>query len=151
MIDDRQLKFSFQLKKLDLAEKHVLKDQYTPTRIPTLEEYIDECLALDMKMIIDLKTIGTAEKTAEMIIDFFKRKPRMYENALASSFYPDLLYMIRLKDPKICCSMAWRPGYIAYKCYTPVSKELVRRFTSPFQVGRGFCSHHFLSCLEPTN
>ena len=118
---------------MSLLLQHVLKDQFTPSRIPTLEDFVDECLTLDLKMIIDLKTLGSTEKTVEIITDLFRKRPKLYEMALASSFFPDLLYAIRLRDPKICCSMAWRPWFISYCNYSPVPKEMVRRFSSPFQ------------------
>ena len=67
-----------EVKKLDLAAKHVLKDQFSPCRIPTLEEMVDECLKLELKMIIDLKPLETTEKTTELITDLYKRKPKLY-------------------------------------------------------------------------
>merc|ERR1712117_682838 len=77
-----------QLKKLDIAAKHPLKDTYSPCRIPTLEEYVQECLKLDLKMIIDLRTVGTVEKTMEMITGLYRRFPKLYASAMSSSFYP---------------------------------------------------------------
>ena len=122
-----------QVRSLDLAAKHVLKEQFSPCRIPTLEEFVDECLKLDLKMIIDLKPLESTEKTAELITDLYKQKPQLYTSAMTSSFHPNLLYAIRQKDSRICCSMAWRPHYFAYKNYSGVSKEMARRFSSPFQ------------------
>jgi len=118
-----------QVKQLDVAANHPLRDG--PCRVPTLDEYVEECLKLDLKMIIDLKTIGSAERVAEVICDLYKKNPRLYANAMTSSFHPDLLYAIRRKDLKIVCSMAWRPWYVAYKGYSSISKEKVRRFDSP--------------------
>ena len=92
---------------MDVAAHHPLRDG--PCRVPTLEEYVAECLKLDLKMIIDLKTIGSAERVADVICDLYKKNPRLYANAMTSSFHPDLLYAIRRKDLKIVCSMAWRP------------------------------------------
>jgi len=118
-----------QVKQLDVAAHHPLRDG--PCRVPTLEEYVAECLKLDLKMIIDLKTIGSAERVADVICDLYKKNPRLYANAMTSSFHPDLLYAIRRKDLKIVCSMAWRPWYVAYKGYSSISKEKVCRFDSP--------------------
>ena len=122
-----------QIRGLDLAAKHVLKDQFSPCRIPTLEEFVDECMKLDLKMIIDLKPLGSTDKTCELITDLYKKKPKLYTSAMTSSFHPHLLYAIRQKDSRICCSMAWRPSYFAYKNYSGVSKEMARRFSSPLQ------------------
>ena len=122
-----------EVRKLDIAAKHVLKDQFSPCRIPTLEEFVDECLKLELKMIIDLKPLESTEQTAELITDLYKRKPQLYTSAMTSSFFPNLLYAIRQKDSRICCSIAWRPSFVAYKNYSGVSKEMARRFSSPFQ------------------
>ena len=122
-----------QVRALDLAAKHVLKDQFTPCRIPTLEEFVEECLKLDLKMIIDLKPLMSVENTCEIITDLYKKKPKLYTTAMTSSFHPHLLYAIRQKDPKICCSMAYRPSFYAYKNYSGVSKEMARRYSSPLQ------------------
>lgn len=125
-----------EVKKLDLATKHPLKDKFGPCRIPTVNEFIDECLERGMKMIIDLKTFRSAKKTAEMITDLFNKKPGLYEHALVSSFLPDLLYVIRSQDPRICCSMAWKPevigkhlikkGYVTKSLVSCFNQELKR-------------------------
>ena len=84
-------------------------------------------------MIIDLKPLESTEQTAELITDLYKRKPQLYTSAMTSSFFPNLLYAIRQKDSRICCSIAWRPSFVAYKNYSGVSKEMARRYSSPFQ------------------
>ena len=122
-----------QVKKLDLAAKHPLKDQFTPCRIPTLEDFVQECLKLDLKMIIDLKILRSYEMTVDLITGLYQKYPQLYHSAMTSSFMPDLIYAIRHKDPRICCSMAWRPWFLSCKTYSPVSKDCLRRFDSPFQ------------------
>lgn len=45
---------------------HVLKDDFSPERIPTLEEFVDEAVKLGMKVILDLKTYKQPEETTKV-------------------------------------------------------------------------------------
>jgi len=135
-----------QVRKLDLAAKHPLRDQYSPCRIPTLDEFVAECLNLDLKMIIDLKPIigpTTDIGIVDKINELYKRNPKLYQYAMTSSFHPDLLYAIRSRDTRIVCSMAWRPWFVAYKGYSSIChmQSMVRRFDSPFK-------HHMCLVLD---
>ena len=86
-----------EVRKLDIAEKHVLKDEFSPTRIPKLEDFVRECLRLDLKMIIDLKTYMAPEATARVILELFSNYPELHTKAMVSSFFPHLIYVIRLE------------------------------------------------------
>ena len=87
-----------EVRKLDIAEKHVLKDEFSPTRIPKLEDFVRECLGLDLKMIIDLKTYMAPEATARVILELFSNYPELHTKAMVSSFFPHLIYVIRLEN-----------------------------------------------------
>ena len=87
-----------EVRKLDIAEKHVLKDEFSPTRIPKLEDFVRECLRLDLKMIIDLKTYMAPEATARVILELFSSYPELHTKAMVSSFFPHLIYVIRLEN-----------------------------------------------------
>ena len=87
-----------EVRKLDIAEKHVLKDEFSPTRIPKLEDFVRECLRLDLKMIIDLKTYMAPEATARVILELFSKYPELHTKAMVSSFFPHLIYVIRLEN-----------------------------------------------------
>ena len=83
------------VRKLDIAEKHVLKDEFSPTRVPKMEDFVKECLRLDLKMIIDLKTYMAPEATARVILELFAKYPELHTKAMVSSFFPHLIYVIR--------------------------------------------------------
>ena len=57
-----------QVQKLDLAAKHVLKDDFSPERIPTLDDFMDEAVKLGLKVILDLKTYKQPEETAKVVM-----------------------------------------------------------------------------------
>ena len=84
------------MKQLDVAAHHPLRDG--PCRVPTLEEYVAECLKLDLKMIIDLKTYMAPEATARVILELFSKYPELHTKAMVSSFFPHLIYVIRLEN-----------------------------------------------------
>lgn len=117
-----------QAQKLDFAAKHILKDQYSPQRLPSVDEFVQECINLKLKMIIDLKTYDEVEKTTAYITGLFKKFPGLYSKALVSSFWPHLIYAIRAKDPKIVCSMAWRPYFLSYQDFNGSLKDSRPRF-----------------------
>ena len=87
-----------EVRKLDIAEKHVLKDEFTPTRVPRLDDFVRECLRLDLKMIIDLKTYKAPEATARVILELFSKYPELHTKAMVSSFFPHLIYVIRFEN-----------------------------------------------------
>jgi glycerophosphoryl diester phosphodiesterase len=66
------------LQKLCLAAKHPLGSSFpAPVQIPHLEEFVQECLRLKMKMIMDLKTYEIPEETAVVVTGLYKKYPEM--------------------------------------------------------------------------
>ena len=120
------------LQKLDAAEHHVLKEFFSPARVPTVDDFVQECLRLDLKMIIDLKSWQTPEQTVHFVTDLFAKHDGLHTKALVSTFFPHLAYLIRQKDPKIVMAMAWRPHYLSYETYGGNHLHHRPRFSSPF-------------------
>jgi len=66
------------LQKLCLAAKHPLGSSFpSPVKIPHLEDFVRECLRLNMKMIMDLKTYEIPEETASVVTGLFHKLPEM--------------------------------------------------------------------------
>jgi hypothetical protein len=68
----------------------VQADKFSPEPIPTVEEMIDECLSLDLKMIIDLGSFAmwdSAEKSAKFVVDLFRKEPKLFEMAIVTSHW----------------------------------------------------------------
>lgn len=95
------------LKEIDISVKHPLRERFGITNIPTLEQTVTKLLANGQKMIIDIKDNNS--KMIPVIIDLYIRFPSLYSNAIVSSFFPNIIYMLRRMDPKIVCSVAYRP------------------------------------------
>ncbi|CAH1969800.1 unnamed protein product [Acanthoscelides obtectus] len=103
------------LKVINLSVKHPLRDRYGVTNIPTLEQAVDQMLVCGQRMFIDIKDNDT--KVVGVIHDLFVRKEELYSRAVVSSFFPNIIYLIRRGNPKIVCSLAWRPHFFAYESY----------------------------------
>merc|ERR1719334_2531810 len=61
---------------LDLAAKHPLGgDNFSNVKIPTVEQFVAECIRYGMKMIIDLKTWSHPDETVELILSLRRKYP----------------------------------------------------------------------------
>ena len=107
-------------------------DKKAVYKIPKVTDFVSECLKLNMKMIIDLKSYDRPDLCVNLINELYAQHPSLYEHALVSSFFPNIIYSIRSGDPKIVCSMAWRPHFIAYESYTGSLADFRPRFESVF-------------------
>ena len=104
------------------------RETFSPESIPTVEEFVDEALKLDMRMIIDLKTFREPKETADMIAKLYRSRPQLYSRAMVSTFWPHLAYLIRLRDPKVVTAMAWRPYYLTYENWNGIKGDAKPRF-----------------------
>ncbi|XP_044761296.1 glycerophosphodiester phosphodiesterase 1-like [Coccinella septempunctata] len=100
---------------VNLSAKHPFKDRYPQTNIPTLDQTVNQLLAAGQKMFIDIKDNDT--KMVNVILNLFEKYPELESKALVTSFFPTLIYLIRRKNPRIVCSMAWRPYAFVYESF----------------------------------
>lgn len=117
------------LKKLNLATKHPLGEQYDHVAVPDLGEFVAECVQLNMKMIIDLKTYEAIEETTNAVLELYSKFPVMRTTAMVTSFFPQLLYSIRSKNPDIVCSVSTRPNFLASSTFDGNVESLKPRFS----------------------
>ncbi|KAF7266908.1 glycerophosphodiester phosphodiesterase 1 [Rhynchophorus ferrugineus] len=103
------------LKDIDLSVKHPYRDRIGATFIPTLDQTITSLLNSGQKMFIDIKDNNT--KMVPIILELFVQFPELYSKAIVTSFFPNIIYLIRRKDPKIVCSLAYRPSGFANEYY----------------------------------
>jgi len=122
-----------QLSKLDLAIKHPLSANYKGVRIPKVEDFVAECLRLNMKVIIDLKSWESPEETVNLISSLYRQMPALRTSALVTSFFPQLLYKLRSTDPDIVCSLSTRPYFLSSSVYEGTDAGLRPRFTGVAQ------------------
>ncbi|CAG0914113.1 unnamed protein product [Notodromas monacha] len=106
-----------EIKELDLSTKFIFPQEFSLERIPKLSEAIDLCLDLDLRIMIDVKEPDS--QLADAVLAEYKRRPELKKRAMVSSFFPNIIYLVRLGDPDIVCSMAVRPNFFAYKDFIP--------------------------------
>lgn len=105
-----------QLKDLDITYNHPLRDKFADgERIALFEDALNVCLNNEQRIFIDVKATGN--EIVSVILDAFKKHPKLYHRAVVSSFNPITIYTIRKKDPNIVSSLAWRPHYFSRESY----------------------------------
>lgn len=124
-----------QISKLDLATKHPLSANFNSVRIPKVEDFVAECLKLNLKMIIDLKTWESPEETAILIKGLYEKMPELRTNAMVTSFFPHLLYKIRSANPDVICSISTRPHFVSSINYDGSDENLRPRYSGLQQFG----------------
>jgi len=122
-----------QLSRLDLAPKHPLSANYKGVRIPKVKDFVAECLRLNMKVIIDLKSWESPEETVTLVTSLYSQMPALRTNALVTSFFPQLLYKLRSTDPDIVCSLSTRPYFLSSTVYEGTDAGLRPRFSGVAQ------------------
>ncbi|XP_018334106.1 glycerophosphodiester phosphodiesterase 1 [Agrilus planipennis] len=114
-----------ELQKVDISVKHPFRDRYPNCKVPTLEETIQQLLNSKQKMFIDIKENNL--KMVDIILQMYEKYPKLYTNAVVSSFFPNVIYLIRRKNPKIVCSLAWRPFIFSSTSYSAFTEKGLRR------------------------
>ncbi|XP_037074205.1 glycerophosphodiester phosphodiesterase 1-like [Pollicipes pollicipes] len=120
-----------ELKQLDINAKHPKKADFPATRVALLSEMVEECLRLDLLFIIDIKAPDARAPGA--VLALYEKFPKMYEMAMVSSFYPQVIYEIRRRDQQVVACMAWRPHFCAYGDYSPQEGPTQRRYQNPLK------------------
>jgi len=118
-----------QLTKLDLATKHPLSASFNNVRIPRVEDFVSECISLNLKMIIDLKTWDLPDETVNLILSLHKKFPALKKNSIITSFFPNLLYKLRSSDPQIVTAVSTRPYFLSLATWEGVSVGQRPRFS----------------------
>ncbi|XP_071050954.1 glycerophosphodiester phosphodiesterase 1 isoform X2 [Onthophagus taurus] len=126
-----------ELEMLDISVHHPYKEDFPNTKIPTLDETIECLLENNQKMFIDIK--DNNPHIVDVILSAYERCPILYEKAITTSFFPNIIYMIRKRNPKIVCSLAWRPHSFTSASYS-YTQGLGERMHSSFHM-------HIIYCL----
>ncbi len=100
---------------LDLAAMHALKDSFSPCRVSKIEDLVDFCLAEDLKIFLDVSL--NEHLSLDMMSDFFAnhlfaKKTGLYSKAVVVSSWPQIIFAIRQKDPRIVCGLNWSPDLL---------------------------------------
>lgn len=64
-------------------------------RIALLEDALQECLNSEQRIIIDIKE--TRMDVVQIVLDMYKKYPKLLERGLVSSFNPIIIYMVHME------------------------------------------------------
>uniref|UniRef100_A0A8D2ZJ09 Glycerophosphodiester phosphodiesterase 1 n=1 Tax=Scophthalmus maximus TaxID=52904 RepID=A0A8D2ZJ09_SCOMX len=101
-----QMRFS-DLRKLDAAAKHRLRDTFAGEKIPTLEEAVEECIRLQLTIYFDVK--GHPDEAAAALKELYTKHPVLYNSSIVCSFEPKVIYRMRQSDPEVVTALTHRP------------------------------------------
>lgn len=96
----------------DVAVNHPLKDDFSPSYAPKIEDVSDFVLAEDMKWFIDIALPDkmSLEAVADYVVnELFGKKPGLLKSAIVTSSWPHVVYAIRQKEPRIVSGLVWSP------------------------------------------
>ncbi|XP_068434982.1 glycerophosphodiester phosphodiesterase 1-like [Clinocottus analis] len=96
-----------QLKKLDAAARHRLKDKFTGEKVPTLQEAVEECIRHQLTIFFDVE--GQADKATSVLHEMYKKFPVLYNSSIVSSFEPKVIYKMRQTDARVVTALIHRP------------------------------------------
>jgi len=123
-----------QLTKLDLAPKHPLSANFNNVRIPSVDQFVAECLKCNLKIIIDLKTYDLPDETVNLIFSLYTKFPTLKDNSFVTSFFPHLLYKLRASDPAIVTAISTRPYFLSLSVWEGTSTGTRPRFSGMKQL-----------------
>ncbi|XP_074605932.1 glycerophosphodiester phosphodiesterase 1-like [Acropora palmata] len=106
--------FTFEeIRKLDASCKHPLSDKFPKEKIPALEEVVELCSSLGLKMLIEIKKGTNVKETALFLKNLFSSY-QLYDKALVCCCYPSVIYQIRKTDLKITTALVWWRDSFSY-------------------------------------
>nr|XP_020477790.1 glycerophosphodiester phosphodiesterase 1-like isoform X2 [Monopterus albus] len=101
-----------QLKRLDAAARHRLKDKFSGETVPTLQEAVEECIRHQLIIFFDVR--GQPDKAASVLHEMYERFPVLYNSSIVSSFEPKVIYKMRQTDPKVVTALTHRPWRLSH-------------------------------------
>lgn len=88
-------------------------DKFPREKIPSVEEVVELCASLGLKMIIEIKKGSNSEETAQYLKNLFSSY-QLYDRALVCSYFPGVIYKVRKTDPKIITALVWWRDSMSY-------------------------------------
>ncbi|XP_073351177.1 glycerophosphodiester phosphodiesterase 1-like [Pagrus major] len=133
-----------QLKRLDAAVRHRLKDKFSGEKVPTLQEAVEECIRHQLTIFFDVK--DQPDKAASVLHQMYKKFPVLYNSSIVSSFEPKVIYKMRQTDPNVVTALIHRPWRLSrFGDGTPRTLSTWgQMWTSVLDVLLDWAHHHIL-------
>lgn len=121
-----------ELREFDITYNHPLKNKFSEgERIALFDDALQECLNSEQRIIIDIKEPRL--DVVQIVLNAYKKYPKLYQRGVVSSFNPIVVYMIRKKEPRIVSSLAWRPHFFSRTSYAGLEAPGPVRYHNPFK------------------
>lgn len=101
-----------QIRKLNPAANHRLRNDFPDEKIPTLREAVTECLKYNLKIFFDVKS--NANKATDALKQIYTEFPQLYNNSMVCSFLPEIIYKMRQADGNIITALTHRPWSLSH-------------------------------------
>ncbi|XP_049999205.1 glycerophosphodiester phosphodiesterase 1 isoform X1 [Alexandromys fortis] len=132
-----------QVRKLNPAANHRLRNEFPDEKIPTLKEAVTECLNHNLTIFFDVKghadmaedagqgpalpLKGTAvlgasgssrdrhvPQASAALKNIYMEFPQLYNNSMVCSFLPEVIYKMRQMDQKVITALTHRPWSLSH-------------------------------------
>ncbi|XP_030591129.1 glycerophosphodiester phosphodiesterase 1-like [Archocentrus centrarchus] len=133
-----------QLRRLNAAAHHRMKDRFSGEKVPTLQEAVEECIRHQLIIFFDVK--GQPDMAVSVLHGMFKKFPVLYNSSIVSSFEPKVIYKMRQTDPYVVTALTHRPWRLSrFGDGTPRSLSTWSQlWTSVLDVLLDWAHHHVL-------
>ncbi|XP_005224818.1 glycerophosphodiester phosphodiesterase 1 isoform X1 [Bos indicus x Bos taurus] len=101
-----------QIRKLNPAANHRLRNDFPNEKIPTLREAVAECLNHNLTIFFDVK--GHAYKATDALKKVYMEFPKLYNNSIVCSFLPEVIYKMRQTDQNVVTALIHRPWSLSH-------------------------------------
>ncbi|KAM7329224.1 glycerophosphodiester phosphodiesterase 1 isoform X2 [Alexandromys fortis] len=101
-----------QVRKLNPAANHRLRNEFPDEKIPTLKEAVTECLNHNLTIFFDVK--GHADMASAALKNIYMEFPQLYNNSMVCSFLPEVIYKMRQMDQKVITALTHRPWSLSH-------------------------------------
>ncbi|XP_066868312.1 glycerophosphodiester phosphodiesterase 1 isoform X2 [Kogia breviceps] len=101
-----------QIRKLNPAANHRLRNDFPDEKIPTLREAVAECLNHNLTIFFDVK--GHANMATDALKKVYMEFPQLYNNSIVCSFLPEVIYKMRQADQNVITALIHRPWSLSH-------------------------------------
>lgn len=101
-----------QIRKLNPAANHRLRNDFPDEKIPTLREAVAECLKNNLTIFFDVK--GHANMATDALKKMYMEFPQLYNSSMVCSFLPEVIYKMRQTDQNVITALTHRPWSLSH-------------------------------------
>ncbi|XP_040829220.1 glycerophosphodiester phosphodiesterase 1 isoform X2 [Ochotona curzoniae] len=101
-----------QIRKLNPAANHRLRNDFPDEKIPTLREAVAECVKNNLTIFFDVK--GHATMATDALKKMYMEFPQLYNSSVVCSFLPEVIYKMRQTDQNVITALTHRPWSLSH-------------------------------------